>query len=448
MSSFSENSSLKAIWKKLIGDPEEYSLENRAFNYVCVISFILLVLCVFANIYISQATMTWVLLFLIAILSVIYYLGKVRKRYTFGVIVFAVCSYGALILNYFLNSGTYGPTIELFFVSFVLLITISDKRYHILWIVLHLIILITMIWIEYYNPALVPDTYPDKNARFIDLSVNVLIGIAFIYSVTRHLRNFYDAKTKEADERSLAIVRQNEEISAQNERLEQVDNEKNKLFSIISHDLKSPLDSIKGFLEMLSGNMLDENERQVIQAELLEQTKYTADLLMNLMTWAKSQMHGVTVNLSVQNLRDFVEDVAKNKISIAARKGIKLTYSISPSIEVICDRDMLHIVLRNLVNNAIKFTNTGGEVSVAVKTTADKVIVSVKDTGIGIPPEMQAGLFTLKTRSTYGTNREKGIGLGLLMCKEYMDYQMGDIWFESEYGKGSTFFISLSLTKH
>lgn len=198
---------------------------------------------------------------------------------------------------------------------------------------------------------------------------------------------------------------------------------------------------------MLSGNMLDDEERQKIQEDLLEQTKYTSDLLVNLMSWAKTQMHGVTVHLAPHNLKEFVEEVIQNKKSIAARKGIKLTFSIRPDIEVVCDRDMLHIVLRNLVNNAIKFTNSGGEVTIRVSTDKGRAQLSVQDTGIGIAKDKQADLFTLKTRSTFGTAREKGIGLGLLMCKEYMDYQRGEIGFTSEEGKGTTFFITLPLSK-
>lgn len=436
------------FWNRLTGDPEGFSMENRAFNFVCVVTFFLLIACIISDVYIGQSVMTVVMVTLLVILAAIYYLSRYEKKYKIGVTVFALCSYAALGLNYFLNSGASGPTIYLFFVTFIFLITLGNHKHHFLWITLHLVIVLSLFTIEYLHPAWVPDTYDDRGSRYFDHGITYVIAISFLFAITNYLRIYYYRKASQADERREAIAEQNKQISAQNTELETVNHEKNKLFSIISHDLKSPLDSIRGFLEMLSGNMLDEDERNKIQEELLEQTKYTSDLLMNLMSWAKSQMHGVTVHLAPQNLKTFVEEVAGNKRSIAARKGIKLTYSIKPDIEVVCDKDMMHIVLRNLVNNAIKFTNEGGEVSIKVTTTTDRAFISVQDTGIGIPLEQQADLFTLKTRSTYGTNREKGIGLGLLMCKEFMDYQQGDVWFESTPGKGSTFFVSLPLTRH
>lgn len=448
MSHTHRNDNKPTFWNKLTGHPDEFSMENRAFNYVCVVTFVLLLLCIFFDIYICQSIMTVVMSGLIIILAVVYYLSRFKKMYKVGVMLFAIFSYASLSLNYFLNAGSLGPTIFLFFVTFIFLITLGKPQHHPIWITLHIVIVCSLLGIEYYCPQYVPDTYPDRHSRFLDHGITYIIGVVFLYTITNYLRNYYNIKAKLADERSLAIAEQNKHISEQNQLLETVNNEKNKLFSIISHDLKSPLDSIRGFLEMLSGNMLSEDDTKKIQEELLEQTKYTSDLLINLMSWAKTQMHGVTVHLAPQNLKDFVEEVIRNKKSIAARKGIKLTYSINPNIEVVCDKDMLHIVLRNIVNNAIKFTNTGGEVSVRVVTTAGKAFLSVQDSGIGIPKEKQVDLFTLKTRSTYGTNKEKGIGLGLLMCKEFMDYQSGEIWFESEVGKGSTFFVSLPLTKH
>ncbi|WP_345077042.1 HAMP domain-containing sensor histidine kinase [Nemorincola caseinilytica] len=423
-------------------------MENRAFNFVCVVTFFLLLICISIDIYISQTIMTTVMLLLMLPLGLVYYLSRYRKIYKIGVTMFAIFSYAVLSLNFFMNDGSSGPTIYLFFVTLIFLITLGNHKHHFVWITLHTVIVATLLVIEYNYPSLIPGTYPDRAARYLDLAVTYAIAVSFLFAITNYLRGYYYRKARLADERSLAIIKQNEQISAQNTELETVNQEKNKLFSIISHDLRSPLDSIRGYLELMSNNVLDEDEKNKIQEELLVQTKYTTDLLMNLMSWAKTQMHGVTVHLVPQNLKAFVEEVAGNKRSIAARKGIKLTYSIHPDLEVVCDKDMLHIVLRNLVNNAIKFTNEGGEVAIRVTTTTDRAFLSVQDTGIGISAEQQADLFTLKTRSTYGTNREKGIGLGLLMCKEFMDYQRGDIWFESTPGKGSTFFVSLPLTRH
>lgn len=228
--------------------------------------------------------------------------------------------------------------------------------------------------------------------------------------------------------------------------LEQMNTEKNKLISIVSHDLRSPIDSIKSYLELLSLNELSAEERVAMEGQLVDQTRYTSDLLTNLLSWVKSQMGGVTVNLVPVKIKELVDLIAGNKLTSVARKGIKLTYSINPSLEVIADFEMLKIVVRNLLNNAIKFTKPGGEITIKADRKDNEVTISVADTGIGIPPDKQDEIFSSRIHSTYGTDNEKGVGLGLVMCKEFINYQKGRIRFESTQNVGTEFFITLPST--
>lgn len=436
-----------SFWTKLVGHPEDFSMQNRAFNFVCIIAFVLLSICIVFNIYIGQRFMTNLIAIILPTLLTAYFFARFKKKYKIGIIFFAVASYIILFLNYFHNSGIDGPTTILFIVTFLFLLTLGNKRIYYVWILLHILSVVFLLYTEYNYPDLVPKTYNTRFDKFLDIGVSYIASIIFISALFIYLRDFYNAKRLIADERALAISAKNKQILVQNKLLEQINEEKNKLFSIVSHDLKAPLDSIRGYLELLSGNMLETDEKEKIEEELIIQTKYTSDLLANLMSWAKAQMHGVIVNLAPYNVQNMVHYIANNKKPVAARKGIKLTYSINPEIEVVCDKDMFQIVLRNLINNAIKFTNEGGEVSIKAVKKADNLILSVSDTGIGIEPEKQSEIFTLKTRSTYGTQQEKGIGLGLMMCKEFVEYQHGEIWFESKHNIGTTFFVSLPLTR-
>ena len=297
---------------------------------------------------------------------------------------------------------------------------------------------------EYLHPEWVPDTYLHRPDRFLDVGSNYILALVFIFSITTFLRKHFNHERDLAEQRALSISEKNIVITEQNKLLEKVNEEKNKMFSIISHDLRSPLDSIRGFLELLSENLLNEEEKLTIQEELLTQTKYTSELLLNILYWSKTQMQGVTVHLKPLNLKAVVERSANLKIALAAKKEVKLTYSIPSGIEVIADEDMLVIVLRNLINNAIKFTPSGGEIFILIaKNTQNEIQIAVQDTGIGIPSDKQEQIFTFKTESTFGTNNEKGIGMGLTLCKEFMDYQHGTIGFESTEGKGSIFYVTL-----
>jgi len=447
MSQNLKRSDTGGLWATLTGAQEEFSMENRAFNYVCVISFFILLYYLACDSYIAQYLMCSVILILIFILCCLYYVSRFLKKYQAAIIIYAASSYIALILNYYYNSGISGPTICVFFLTFILLIAIGKPKQYPLWIALQIITVLALLLSEYLHPEWVPDTYSGRKDRFLDFAWTYTAAIVFIFAVINYLRKHYNEERLLAEERAYAIAEQNKHILAQNLQLEKVNDEKDKLFSIVSHDLKAPLDSILGYLELLSDNFLEPVEKKEIEAELLERTKYTSDLLTNLLSWAKVQMQGVTVQLSAIRLTELAEQVIKSKMAIAAKKGININWSIDPSLQVTGDRNMLLIILRNLVNNALKFTKPGGEILIKAIQKETSIELSVKDNGIGIPAEKQDNIFSLKTISTYGTNNEKGIGLGLRMCQEFMDYQHGKIWFESKEGAGSVFYISLPADK-
>jgi two-component system, sensor histidine kinase and response regulator len=435
------------LWNKLTGDPAEFSMENRVFNYVCVTSFVLLIYGVIFDLGIVQYIPAAIIASIMLLLVVLYYYSRFKKKYQTGIVVYAVATYLLLILNYFTNFGINGPTISLFFLTFNLLITIGKPKHFPIWISMHIGIVVALVLTEYLHPEWIPYTYRGKTDRFLDIIFSYSIAIIFIFTITNYLRRYFLNERSVAKASATAISEQNKLILEQFHQLEQVNAEKNKLFSIVSHDLKSPLDSIMGYLTLMSEDLLDKNERAELENQLLTQTKYTSDLLLNLLSWAKTQMEGVNVHLAPVALKGILETVTNNKVSFAARKGVKVTHSIDPTIEVVADKDMLTIVIRNLVNNAIKFTKPGGEVYIKAIRAGGNVELSVQDNGIGIPVEKQDEIFTLKTQSTYGTNNEKGIGLGLRMCKEFMEYQHGRIFFESKEGVGSVFYISLPVAK-
>lgn len=441
------NKTLKKYWSKLTGDTVEYSMENRAFNFISVVSFITLFFLFIFDVFIEQWTMCGVIVGLVVVQSILYYNSLFKKQYKKEIIVFAIVSYIGVMMNYFNNSGTIGPTLFLLFLTMQFLLTVSPSKYNAVWIVVHILLATVLIGIEYAFPNLAPDTYPTRFARYFDIVTTFIACILFVHLITSYLKRYYTNERRISQERLLAITKQNEQILRQNTELERLNDEKNKMFSIISHDLRSPVDSIRGYLEVLSNNILDPAEKKEIEVELLGQVKYTSDLLQNLLYWSKTQMKGVNVKLVPLKLIDMIDDARNFKLAGAAKKEIKITYAISRDIEVIADKDMLKIVLRNIVMNSIKFTPAGGEIAIKAVKQGETAVISIKDTGIGIPAEKQAELFTLRSGSTFGTNDEKGMGLGLVLCKEFVEYQHGTIWFESTAGNGSTFFISLPLSK-
>jgi signal transduction histidine kinase len=168
------------------------------------------------------------------------------------------------------------------------------------------------------------------------------------------------------------------------------------------------------------------------------------DLLTNLMEWSRSQTGRMVFNPINFDLVGFLADIVPMFDDIAGQKSITIRRDLPPKMSVSADQAMISTVFRNLISNAIKFTKPGGTITLSVIQNANEIMVSVRDTGIGIPDTMIGKLFQIdQCYSTPGTNREQGTGLGLILCKEFVEKHGGKIWAESEEGKGSVFFFTL-----
>lgn len=225
---------------------------------------------------------------------------------------------------------------------------------------------------------------------------------------------------------------------------------KDKLFSIIAHDLRSPFNSIIGFSELLidnSDDILLEDSEQYIKI-INSAAKNTLVLLDNLLNWAKSQTGQLSFKPEKILFSKVVQEIITLSKSIAKSKNITLECSCSDNLEIFADVNMLNTVVRNLISNAIKFTNIGGHIKVSAELKQDHVEITISDNGIGINKEKCSELFSITSNTTtLGTADENGSGLGLVLCKEFIQKNNGDIWVESEENKGSNFIFTLPIYK-
>ncbi len=242
------------------------------------------------------------------------------------------------------------------------------------------------------------------------------------------------------------IVNQNVNINVQKNNLEELNQIKNNLFTIVSHDFRSPLKSIQGFLNLLQLGALTQEEMHKMLEDLKVKVDMTADFLENLLTWARNQMQKIESKPESIHLQRIAMDNISLVKPMADKKNVTLELDVPENIEAFADANMINLVVRNLVVNAIKFTSEGDLVKLSAIRDGAKVIFSVEDTGIGIDSEIINKLFNLETYSTSGTANEKGTGLGLILCKEFVEKNNGRIWAESKLGKGSIFSFSIPLT--
>ena len=248
----------------------------------------------------------------------------------------------------------------------------------------------------------------------------------------------------------ISLVAAKRIIVAQTEELRKTIMGRDKLYSVIAHDLRSPMGSIKMVLNMLILNLPSETIGEEMYELLTMANQTTADvfsLLDNLLKWTKSQIGKLKVVYQELNMVEVVEGVSEIFTMVARLKNINIVQDL-PVVPVVVrpDIDMLKTVIRNLISNAIKFSNEGSEVLVSLTEEDGMAIVSVKDSGCGIEEENQKKLLHTDTHfSTFGTNNEEGSGLGLLLCQDFIVKNGGKLWFTSKKGEGSTFSFSVPL---
>jgi signal transduction histidine kinase len=233
-------------------------------------------------------------------------------------------------------------------------------------------------------------------------------------------------------------------VTQRTEALTQANQVKDKMLSIISHDLRSPLTSLSGTLQLVQQGVLRDDERSMLLSQITADVHYTNELLENLLSWASSKEVGAGYRPEKFYLMSAVNNILALFQSMAKDKKINIQNFTKADHIVLADRNMITLVLRNLISNALKFTQEGGEVKVSSERLGNVVEISVQDTGIGMHADKIVNLINAdQLITTRGTLNEKGSGIGLLLCKEFVEKHNSSMVIESQPGQGSTFRFTL-----
>ncbi|ADR20134.1 hypothetical protein MATR_22500 [Marivirga tractuosa] len=240
-----------------------------------------------------------------------------------------------------------------------------------------------------------------------------------------------------------AFINKNE-LDLEVKKVDELNKVKNKLFSIISHDLRGPIVSLKGILGLYKKGGISETEFKQLTNNLESDLNSSSNLLDNLLAWSKSQLQGLEIKKSSININEEFENLKKLFDSQLKSKGIILDISIPGKSTIYADRESIQIVLRNIISNAIKFTPWGGQITISAKKQKDnKVELNISDSGVGMPPEKIAQLFQVNRDTLIGTSSANGAGIGLLLVKEFVELNNGKVSVESSIGNGTTFHVLL-----
>jgi signal transduction histidine kinase len=258
------------------------------------------------------------------------------------------------------------------------------------------------------------------------------------------------AQKSEILEQKVLVENLNQLLINKNQSLIELNATKDKFFSIISHDLKSPFNTILGFSEILSNNFNDFNENELRQfiENIHNSSLQTYKLLENLLEWSRSQSGGMEYKPEMTNIDTLLVDSIAIATIAAKKKQITIYKYIDSSINGYVDKDMFNTIIRNLLSNAIKYTHKKGFISISAMKSESNILITISDTGIGIKNEIIEDIFKISDKHpTVGTDNEKGTGIGLLLCREFIEKHGGCIWVDSEVGKGSTFSFTIPFNQ-
>lgn len=246
---------------------------------------------------------------------------------------------------------------------------------------------------------------------------------------------------------------QNEELQLARDKAEEseahlreLNATKDKIFSIISHDLRSPFCSIIGFSNLLTEHVAKRDYDGIVEyARIIRDSSWRVmDLLVNLLEWSNTQTGKMEYNPEYIDLVALITEAMALSSEGARQKSLNISTDLPDNINVFADKAMISTILRNLITNALKFTHPAGQIKISAVPKQDEVMVSVSDNGVGMTKSTIEKIFRFEESfSTPGTQKEQGTGLGLLLCKEFVSKLGGKIWVESKLGKGSTFYFTI-----
>lgn len=411
------------------GPPGLFPLPTRIFHAVLVISTLALFYNIPLNIVVGLPLVAIASAVALMLVIWLYYWSRVLRQTALSRFIFCIAGNVLFVLNFFLNSGVDGPTGYFFLLMLVITVAVVPVRQYWYWISANVILLFGLQAFQYLTPSRISYTYILRLDRYIDLSSAYLTVVVVVLACFYMIRRRYEQERQLAQQNAI--------------RLLELDAERNKLFSIISHDLRSPLAHIQSYLELLDEVDLSETERREIREKLLSSTRGTLDLVNNVLHWSVSRLSGMGLKRELLPLAALLEPQLRLFSGIAARKHVDLQSQL-PNVALVWGQaDMVLLMVRNLLDNAIKFTAPGGKILLNASQKEDTCVLSVRDSGNGAPAKLSETIFELNTGNASRPWNETGIGLGLALCREYATLLAGRIWFESHPESGATFFVEL-----
>jgi len=428
------NKKINEIRSYVFAEKENFPLEHRIFLSAIVVGIVLSILGGIVNFILAPSQIAVIIPLILSVsLIAIYYFVRFKKIVTPFVTPIIIIAIFGISTIWIYNGGINGSNIMPAFIILILGILVVPNKIKKYIIILFMALNIFILLIQFYRPDLITN-FPNETDRWIDNLITLIYSSYIIYLIIRFVHKNYTLERYKAEMSEI--------------RLHQLNADKDRFISILGHDLKSPFNNLLGLSEVLKEDIskLDIDEIETLANQIHTTAQNTYNLLEDILKWAGAQQGKIPFEPQILNFRDICIDIFEILSPNANTKNITINYSAPDKINIFADIDMLKTLIRNLVSNAIKFTNNGGVININAEQNSENVTISVSDNGIGITPDNLKKLFDIsEVLTTKGTAGESGTGLGLLLCKEFVEKHGGKIWVESEVGKGSEFKFTLPV---
>ncbi len=423
--------------------------EQRIFFIVNLLASIFSLIAFTGDLVIRHETWTalnsFIPLVLFSTLTILTYKGV---DYTKLSIPFILLSIISITTTFFLFGG-YNGGVSLIAIALIVSIAIFSKTVIVRATVAFTIVLITVLFfIQRSNPEIVI-AYSNADERFYDYLISSVASLAMIYILVERIVMQYRIYQKELLEEREKIHKQSAIIQQKNITLSELNRTKDKFFSIISHDLKNPLSTFRDGLKILKSDLdlLSPEDTNEIISTLKNNADTTYELLENLLAWSRIQTGRFPYTPEKFTLNGLIAFNIGLVEALAKKKNITIKHDESDIYQAYADQNMISTVVRNLLSNALKFTPPNGEVRIFINKGLHQLKISISDTGVGMTPNKINSLFRIDTAgSDLGTEGESGTGLGLILCKEFIEKNGGTIEVKSKPGKGSIFSFTVPTT--
>ena len=434
--------------KKILGLKKAViSLENKIFNLVSFLVFIAMTISLASNILLERDSLLLSLLLSIAMISFyVFYISRYKEKFVPIGLVYIVFSLLFFIPIWFSNGGIEGPTKTAYLMSVVAAMMILPKRYHLVFILVTISIILTLYWLELQHPEWLVK-YPNEKTKHTDILISTILYLLIISISVSLYKRTYDMDRDNLIKKSIDLEESREYLSETKQQAEEATKAKSRFLANMSHEIRTPLNGIIGTIDLLQHTPLNA-EQEELMLSLKSSSTHLLEIVNDVLDISKIEADKLELFEGPCNLENIIQQVTAISTPrlIALKKNITLSAAVQPGVEseIIADESRIKQVLINLVGNAIKFTETGNiklEVSAnMIDESLQELHFAVSDTGIGISEENIQSLFIPFTQiDSTATRKHSGTGLGLSICRKIIEEMGGRIWVESELGKGSTF---------